>query len=89
MTFEYFCKKVIEYNEQIKNVKEVRLNSEYLQKLIEFKELVINSTNKEIEDFTKLQDELLKHSNLLHKEKNKSNYKKDKHKHKKFNDGYY
>ncbi len=31
---------------------------------------------------------LLKDANLLQKEKNKSNYKKDKHKNQKFNDGY-
>lgn len=50
---------------------------------------VLNSISREIEDFSTLQEEVLKYSNLLHKEKNKANYKKDKHKHKKFNDGYY
>lgn len=73
----------------MKTTKDVRLNSEYFQKLIAFKDSVINSINRDIEDFKDLQEELLKESNLLHKEKNKSTYKKDKHKSKKFNDGYY
>ncbi len=77
------------FNEQLSYTKEVRLNSEYFQKLIEFKNLVLNTTLKEIDDFSEVQEYLLKEANLLHKEKNRSSYKKDKHKSKKFNDGYY
>jgi len=35
-----------------------------------------------------LQAKLLKEANLLHKEKNKTQYKKDKHKKSSFSDGY-
>jgi hypothetical protein len=40
------------------------------------------------ESFEEERANLLKDANLLQKEKNKSNYKKDKHKKQTFNDGY-
>lgn len=50
---------------------------------------IINVLNlEEIEDVEEYQEELIKKANLLHKEKNKTRYKKDKHKHASFNDGY-
>ncbi|WP_245600555.1 hypothetical protein [Sulfurospirillum arcachonense] len=40
------------------------------------------------EEKFEIQETLLKEANLLHKEKNSTRYKKDKHKSKSFNDGY-
>ncbi len=67
----------------------MRVNSQYLTKLIEYTNLILASVDNEYEDFEEQKELLLKEANLLHKEKNRTNYKKDKHKSKKFNDGYY
>ena len=75
------------YEELIKT-KPVELHSEYYEGLQNF----INKTMIYLEEHSNtFQEEkatLLKDANLLQKEKNKSNYKKDKHKNQKFNDGY-
>jgi hypothetical protein len=44
--------------------------------------------SKQIHDFEDEKASILKQANLLAKLKNNNRYKKDKHKHKKFNDGY-
>lgn len=49
---------------------------------------VLHVENLNDEEKRKIKDNLLKEANLLHKEKNKTRYKKDKHKSKSFNDGY-
>ena len=75
------------YEELIKT-KEIELYSEYYEGIKTF----INKTMFYLEEHSKSFEEeraiLLKDANLLQKEKNKSNYKKDKHKNQKFNDGY-
>lgn len=76
------------HHEHLSKTKEVRLNSEYLQKLIAYTNMILSFLDQECKDFADVKEEFLKHSNLLHKEKNRSNYKKEKHKSKKFNDGY-
>ena len=86
---EKFKKQVEDNYLQLKNVKVVRLNSEYLTKLLEYTNLILYCIDNYTGNFEEQKELLLKEANLLHKEKNKSNYKKDKHKSKKFNDGYY
>ena len=75
------------YEEMIKT-KEIELYSDYYESLKVF----INKTMFYLKEHSKsFEDEratLLKDANLIQKEKNSSNYKKDKHKNQKFNDGY-
>mgnify|MGYP003612632767 FL=1 len=75
------------YEDLIKT-KEIELYSEYYEGI----KIFINKTMFYLEEHTNSFEEeraiLLKDANLLQKEKNKSNYKKDKHKNQKFNDGY-
>ena len=74
--------------EDLVKTKEIELYSEYYEGIKVF----INKTMFYLEEHTKSFEEeranLLKAANLLQKEKNSSNYKKDKHKNQKFNDGY-
>ncbi len=75
------------YEDLIKT-KEIELYSDYYESIKVF----INKTRCYLEEHTKSFEEeratLLKDANLIQKEKNSSNYKKDKHKNQKFNDGY-
>lgn len=75
------------YEEMIKT-KEIELYSDYYESLKVF----INRTMFYLQEHSKSFEEeranLLKEANLIQKEKNSSNYKKDKHKNEKFNDGY-
>ena len=75
------------YEDLIKT-KEIELYSDYYEGIKVF----INKTMFYLEEHTKSFEEeratLLKDANLLQKEKNSGNYKKDKHKNQKFTDGY-
>ena len=75
------------YEDLIKT-KEIELYSDYYEGIKVF----INKTMFYLEEHTKSFEEeratLLKDANLIQKEKNSTNYKKDKHKNQKFNDGY-
>ena len=75
------------YEDRVKT-KEVEVDTEYYEGIKVF----INKTMFYLEEHTKSFEEeranLLKDANLKKKEKNSSNYKKDKHKNQKFNDGY-
>ena len=68
--------------------KEVELYSEYYTNLKAFISKTISYTQNHSETFEEERANLLKDANLLQKEKNKTNYKKDKHKKQTFNDGY-
>jgi len=88
-----FIKTINKYYEELKLIPSVRLDSAYLQMLEDFVNqtltYITNYDEQENKDnFENQKQSLLKQSNLLHKEKNKSNYKKDKHKKKSFTDGY-
>lgn len=83
-----FKNNIDRYYEEIQNVESVRLDSEYLKKLVDFVNLTLQKIETHSNDFENEKQLLLKEANLLHKEKNKSNYKKDKHKKRSFNDGY-
>jgi hypothetical protein len=86
--YEVFKEQVDTNYEDIKSVKPVRLDSQYLLKLQAYAQMTIDFLDHHTGDFQKERDTLLKEANLLHKEKNKNNYKKDKHRKKNFNDGY-
>ncbi|MCI0501135.1 MAG: hypothetical protein L0Y61_05250 [Epsilonproteobacteria bacterium] len=83
-----FKKNIDKYYEELKKVKAVRLDSEYLTSLEEFVNNTLRKTTTINDDFSEQKEALLKEANLVHKEKNKSNYKKEKHKSKDFYDGY-
>ena len=83
-----FKKNIDKYYEELKKVKAVRLDSEYLTLLEEFVNSTLRKTTQIDDDFNEHKESLLKEANLVHKEKNKSNYKKEKHKSKDFYDGY-
>lgn len=85
---ELFLNTVNKNYELIKNSKETRLDSTYLIKLKEFINLTLRLSLDIKGDFEEERNLLLKEANLLHKEKNRKNYRKDKHKNSKFNDGY-
>ena len=83
-----FKKNVDKYYKEIQKVKAVRLDSEYLHMLENYVNSALQKTNEIISDFEKERNALLKEINILDKEKNRSNYKKEIHKSKDFNDGY-
>jgi len=76
------------YYEDITKVKAVRLDSQYHKKLQDYVNLVLQFTQNHSKTFEDEKQLFLKEANLLHKEKNKSTYKKDKHRKRSFNDGY-
>jgi hypothetical protein len=69
-------------------IQQVELTSTYLLSLKKFIDLTLLYLENHTDDFEEERARLLKEANLLQKEKNQANYKKDKHKHKKFDDGY-
>jgi len=83
-----FKKNVDKYYKEIEKVKVVRLDSEYLNMLQDYVNSTLRKTDTIVSNFEEERNTLLKEINILDKEKNKSNYKKDKHKSKDFNDGY-
>jgi len=87
-----FIKTINKYYEELKLIPSARLDSSYLQMLENFVNQTLQYTSsydeQEDKNFDNQKQSLLKQSNLLHKEKNKSNYKKDKHKKRSFTDGY-
>lgn len=87
--FDIFQKRVKRTFEILKKVEPIRLDSAYPVALENYANLLL-STLQELseEEKTLMKQNLLKEANLLHKEKNKTRYKKEKHKTKKFNDGY-
>ena len=89
--FEVFQKRVRKTFEILKKIKHIRLNATYPIALENYVNLILGILHiEELKDKEKeeLQAKLLKEANLLHKEKNKTQYKKDKHKKSSFNDGY-
>ncbi|RXK07933.1 hypothetical protein [Halarcobacter bivalviorum] len=84
-----FKERILKNYEDIKRVKAVDLNSQYLTNLIAFINRTLQSLESSTdEDFENVRATLLKEANLLQKEKKRSTYKKDKHKNSKFDDGY-
>jgi hypothetical protein len=86
---ELYKKAMLKTYDSLQKAKSVPLYSEYPAKLREFVQLILDTLDIEPKKFEdEVRDVLLKEYNLLQKLKNKGSYKKDKHKHKKFNDGY-
>lgn len=86
---EEFKKRVTKTYEMLKKITPTRLDSSYLCALENYANEIVNVLNlEEIEDSSQYQTTLLKQANLLQKEKNKTRYKKDKHKNSSFSDGY-
>ena len=85
---ELFKKAVLKGYEAIQKIKSVPLYSEYPSKVQKFSQLVLDKVDGHSKTFEDEKQQLLKEFNLLQKAKNNNNYKKDKHKKKKFNDGY-
>ncbi len=83
-----FKKNIDRYYEDLKKVTPVRLDSEYLSMLEQFVNSTLSKTTQIEDNFSEQKEALLKEANLVHKEKNKTNYKKEKHKSKDFYDGY-
>ncbi len=89
--FEIFQKRVKRTFEILKKIPPIRLNAPYpiaLEKYVNMVLTVLHLEDLQDEEKEELQAKLLKEANLLHKEKNKTQYKKDKHKKSSFNDGY-
>jgi len=92
-TFEFkiFQKRVKKTFEILKKIKHIRLNATYpiaLEKYVNLVLGVLHIEELKDEEEEELKAKLLKEANLLHKEKNKTQYKKDKHKKSSFSDGY-
>ncbi len=85
---ELFRERTLKNYEDLKRVKAVPLDSNYLRSLIAFINKTLSYIENSSDNFEDERDTLLKDANLLQKEKNKSSYKKDKHKKSKFDDGY-
>lgn len=85
---ELFKKAILRGFEELKKTPSLPLYSEYPLKLQFLSQLIIDSIENHSKDFKSERKNILKESNLLDKLKNNNRYKKDKHKNKKFNDGY-
>jgi len=83
-----YLKVVREFQEQMADIKKIRLNSSYLIALEIYANLLISSQNRYSKSFEDEKNMLLKEANLLHKEKNRTIYKKTKHRKSDYNDGY-
>ena len=89
LPFYNFKENIDRYYEDIKKVEAIRLDNEYLRKLENFVNVVLSKIDTiDHSELSDLREYILKEANILHKDKNKTNYKKDKHKHKSYNDGY-
>lgn len=86
--FVLFCKRVEKSYKVLKKVEEARLDSTYTNALQRYVELVLRTISEKGDNYEEKHKLLLKEANLLEKERNRSSYKKDKHKDKSFNDGY-
>ncbi len=87
--FTIFKKRVAKTYEVLRKIESIRLDSAYPNALERYANEIINTLNyEEIFNPEELREQLLKQANLLQKEKNKTRYKKTKHKSSSFNDGY-
>ncbi len=85
---ELFKKATLKAYEELKKAKTCELYSEYPVAVKNLAQTILNTLDVHSKDFENEKALILKQSNLLEKLKNNNRYKKDKHKKKKFNDGY-
>jgi hypothetical protein len=86
--FELYKQRIIKNFDELQKSEAVDLNSNYLMGLKRHIDSIMQFIHHGNNDIDEKKQTLLKDANLLLKDKNQSNYKKDKHKHKKFDDGY-
>ncbi len=85
---EKFKERTQKNYKDLQRVKKIDLHSKYLSSLDDFLNKTLYYIQEHSQSFEDEKATLLKDANLIQKEKNKNSYKKDKHKHQKFNDGY-
>lgn len=76
--YELFEKKILKIYDKIDKIPAIRTDSSYLNSLKNFSELLIRTLQNEKLDISKKREILLKEANLIHKEKNKNIYKRQK-----------
>lgn len=86
--FALYKERTLKNYEEMKKAEAIDLNSNYLVALKNYIDLVLRTIEYHSDDFETEKEMLLKEANLLQKEKNRSTYKKDKHKNQSFYDGY-
>jgi len=86
--FDLYKQRMIKNFDELQKSEAVDLNSNYLVGLKRHIDNIMQFVHNPSENTEEQKQTLLKEANLLLKDKNQSNYKKDKHKHKKFDDGY-
>lgn len=85
---ELFKKATLKSYHELKKTPTIDLYNEYPMALKNLAQIIVNTLDNHSKDFASEKALVLKESNLLAKLKNNNRYKKDKHKHKKFTDGY-
>ncbi|MEA3512791.1 MAG: hypothetical protein U9R37_04230 [Campylobacterota bacterium] len=85
---ELYKKATLKSYDLLAKTKTMELYSEYPIALKNLAQTILDTLENHSKDFENEKALILKQSNLLAKLKNNNRYKKDKHKHKKFNDGY-
>jgi len=85
---ELYKKATLKSYEELKKAPTIELYSEYPIALKGVAQTILDTLDDHSKDFEKEKALVLKQSNLLAKLKNNNRYKKDKHKKKKFTDGY-
>ncbi len=82
-------KKAVEKNyQELKKTPSIELYNEYPKALKSTVQYILDTLQDHTKDFANEKNCILKNANLLEKLKNNNRYKKDKHKKRKFNDGY-
>lgn len=85
---ELYKKAILKGYAELQKSKSCDLYSEYPLAVKHLTQSILDTLENHSEDFLKEKSHILKLSNLLEKLKNNNRYKKDKHKNKKFHDGY-
>jgi hypothetical protein len=85
---ELYKKATLKSYDELKKAPTIELYSEYPIALKSLAQTILDTLENHSKDFENEKALILKQSNLLAKLKNNNRYKKDKHKKKKFTDGY-
>ncbi len=85
---ELYKKAMTRSYDELQKIESLDLYQEYPMALKNLAQLILNNLDSHSKTYEDEKKAILKSSNLLYKLKNNNRYKKDKHKNKKFNDGY-
>ena len=88
LNLEHYYTAIENYQKELEKIEKIRLNSPYLTTLENYANLLISLKSNHTDSFKEEKELLLKQANLLHKEKNRTIYKKTKHRKNDYNDGY-